>query len=235
MRIERVDVGGSTADDGRRQRRSRDRQARRNVDVGDVSFGDVPSATARKLAARLVDAAVAFEAERFPEAERLLDSIDRLAPGVPEVYELRGLVRYRLGQWKRAIADIERFHSLTGSVDQHPVWADCCRAMRWWQQADALWDELREVSPSAEIVEEGRLVYAGSLADRDRLDEAIRLLERAPRPNRRPAVHHLRRWYVLADLHERAGDLGRARRVFRDILDVESDFGDVAERLSALG
>ena len=34
------------------------------------------------------------------------------------------------------------------------------------ENAQALWAELREVSPSAELVTEGRIVAAGSLADR---------------------------------------------------------------------
>ena len=40
---------------------------------------------------------------------------------------------------------------------------------------------------------------------------------------------------TLGSLYERTGDLARSRRVFADILEVEPDFGDVAERLSSLG
>jgi tetratricopeptide (TPR) repeat protein len=211
------------------------RSGRPNVDVTDVDFGGIPSDTAQKLERRLIEAALAFDAERFTEAVSLLDSIDRLAPGVAEVYELRALAYYRLGRWMKAIADLERFHDLTGSFEQHPVWADSCRALRRWARAEELWVELGEASPSADIVEEGRLVYAGGLADRERVDEAIRVLERAPRPPKRPAVHHLRRWYLLADLYERSGDLAHARRVFADITKSDPEFGDVAERLAALG
>ena len=214
--------------------KKRKRRRRPEVDVSGVDFGRLPAETASKLERRLIEAALAFDAERFTEAISLLDSIDRLAPGVAEIYELRALANYRLGRWVKAIADLERFHDLTGSVEQHPVWADCCRALRRWSRAEELWAELGEASPSAELVEEGRLVQAGGLADRGRVDEAIRLLERAPRAPKRPATHHLRRWYVLADLYERSGDLAHARRVFGDITAADAQFGDVAERLAAL-
>jgi tetratricopeptide (TPR) repeat protein len=227
VRIERVD------DKPARAKRSSPR--RQEVDVADVDFGGVPPSLDRKLRRRLAEAADAFEAERFVEADRLLASIDRLAPGVPEVLELRGLTFYRLGRWIRALGELDRFADLTGSVEQHPVRADCCRALRRWSRSEELWHELGEASPSPELIEEGRIVQAGGLADRGRLDEAIRLLERAPKPKRRPELHHLRRWYVLGDLYERTGDLARARRIFGDILDVEPELGDVAERAAALG
>lgn len=227
VRFERIE-------DERPEPRDRCRE-RVTVDVSDVSFGGVQTSTAQKLQRRLAEAAIAFENERFSQAEDLLASIERLAPGVPEVLELRGLTNYRLGRWGRTIGYLETFYELTGSADQHPVLADCNRALKRWQRVEELWQELRDASPSAEIVEEGRLVYAGGLADRGRLVDAIQLLERAPRPGKRPGVHHLRRWYLLADLYERSGDLARARRVFGDIVASDARFGDAAERLAALG
>ncbi|MEM7341842.1 MAG: hypothetical protein AAF467_24560 [Actinomycetota bacterium] len=183
---------------------------------------------------RLGEAAVAFENERFSEADQLLQSIQRLAPGIAEVHELHGLTYYRLGRWQKAYDELVRFAEMTGSVEQNPVMADCMRALRRWNQAEELWDELGAASPSAELVEEGRIVQAGSLADRGRLDDAIRLLDRAPKAPKRPAAHHLRRWYMLADLYERSGDVPHARRMFGAIVEADADFGDSAERLAAL-
>lgn len=230
MRIERIDDGdqGGAGSKGKRKRTARE------VDVSGVAFPNVAPPTAKKLQRRLAEAALAFEADRFPQAEQLLASIDRLSPGVPEVMELRGLNFYRLGHWGRAINQIEAFAEMTGSVEQHPVWADCCRALRRWTKAEELWNELGQASPSAELIEEGRIVQAGVLADRDRVPDAIRLLERAPKPQRRPGLHHLRRWYVLGDLYERSGDVAHARAVFGEIIDHEPDFGDAAERLANL-
>lgn len=228
--IERIDAPKPSA--GSSKRRNRRRSNR--VDVDGVDFGGVAPATANKLRNRLAEAAVAFEAERFTEVARLLSSIERLAPDVPEVLELSGLTNYRLGHWKRALTDLERFAELTGSVEQHPVIADCNRALRRWGAAEQYWLELGDASPTPELIEEGRIVQAGALADRGRLDDAIRFMERAPRVKGKPGVHHLRRWYMLADLHERAGDQARARRLFGDVVRADPSFGDAAERAAAL-
>ncbi len=228
--IERVDDAPPAT--GGQKRRNRRRSNR--VDVGGVDFGGVAPATASKLRNRLAEAAVAFEAERFTEVARLLSSIERLAPGVPEVLELSGLTNYRLGRWKRALDDLERFAELTGSVEQHPVIADCNRALKRWDAAERYWLELGDASPAPELIEEGRIVQAGALADRGRLDDAIRFMERSPRVRGKPGVHHLRRWYMLADLYERAGDQARARRLFGDVVRADPAFGDAAERAAAL-
>ncbi len=197
-------------------------------------MGRLGGSTSAKLRARLADAALAFEAERFTEAERLLVSIQRLAPDVPEVHELLGLTHYRMGRWLRAIDELEHFHALTRSVEQHPVLADCHRALRHWTKAEELWLELGAASPAPELVEEGRIVQAGVLADRGRVADAIRFLEKAPKVKGRPGVHHLRRWYATADLYERAGDNSRARRLFADIATADPEFGDAAERAASL-
>ncbi len=205
-----------------------------SIDVTDVRFPEVASDTDAKLRRRLAEAAVAFERERFEEAYRLLQSIDRLVPGVPEVLELRGLTSYRRGKWRQALNDLERFSAATGSVEQHPVMADCHRAMKNWHRVEAIWLELGEASPAAEIVEEGRIVYAGTLADQGKVVDGIRILEKAPKAPKKPKVHHLRRWYALADLYERAGDLAKARRLFGEVGRLDPGFGDANERVKLL-
>jgi hypothetical protein len=60
------------------------------------------------------------------------------------------------------------------------------------------------------------------------------LLARKANDSKRPKAHHLRLWYALADLYERAGELPRARELFERIRRHEPDFVDVAERLSSL-
>ncbi|MGB5756452.1 MAG: tetratricopeptide repeat protein [Acidimicrobiales bacterium] len=226
MVVERVD----------RPQRSKQAKStkKRGVDVSHVEIHGVGAATAAKLQRRLGEAARAFEAERFGEAEKALESIQRLAPGVPEVHELAALTHYRMGRWIKAIKELERFYELTNSVEQHPVWADCCRALKRWTRAEELWHELGQASPGPELIEEGRIVQAGVLADRGRLDDAIRFMERAPKVKGKPGLHHLRRWYVMGDLYERAGDQPHARRLFSDIARAEPGFGDAAERAASL-
>ena len=72
---------------------------------------------------------------------------------------------------------------------------------------DELWEELREASPGAELVTEGRIVTAGALADRATWPAPSRCSRRPATPPKRPRPHHLRLAYALADLYERAGDV----------------------------
>ena len=100
-------------------------------------------------------------------------------PDSPTARELLGLTQYRLGNWAEAARQLEEFRQLTGySTEQHPVLADCYRALRRYKKVDELWAELCEASPSAALVTEARIVAAGSLADRGRLADAVRVLER---------------------------------------------------------
>jgi predicted TPR repeat methyltransferase len=52
---------------------------------------------------------------------------------------------------------------------------------------------------------------------------------------RNPSPRHVRQWYLLADLYERAGDVPRAREFFERVQRVDPEAYDVAERLRALG
>jgi hypothetical protein len=179
-------------------------------------------AKAKRFTDRVGEAARAFGNERLDDARRILKPIAEAAPGAASVRELLGLTLYQLGRYRPAATELEAFRELTGSVDQNPVLADCYRALGRHTDAEELWEELRVASPSA-----------GSLADRDRLADAIRLLESAPR-GKKAHEHHLRTAYALADLRERAGDVSRARELFAWIAGVDADFADVRRRLSAL-
>ncbi|HET9608738.1 MAG TPA: tetratricopeptide repeat protein [Acidimicrobiales bacterium] len=199
----------------------------------DVRRAVAPNRLAR-FESRLKDASTAFRRERYEEARRILRPLAEQAPGAASVRELYGLTLYRLGRWAQAKRELEAFRTQTGSTEQHPVLADCYRALGQYAEVDELWDELRQASPSAELVAEGRIVAAGALADQGRLDDAIRLLEAAAKPTRRPKLHHLRLAYASADLYERAGDLPRARELFGLVATNDPDFVDVQARLRAL-
>ena len=81
---------------------------------------------------------------------------------------------------------------------------------------------------------EGRIVVAGSLAERGDITQAIELMRKAIGTPRRLREYHLRQWYVLADLYDRAGDIQRARELFLRVAHHEPDYADVRERLSSL-
>ena len=201
----------------------------------EVASGVEP-AVAPRIERRLAQAADAFERDHLPEAVRILRPLSKDAPGVPAVRELTGLALYATGQWVAATKELEAFRQLTGSVEQHPVLADCYRALKRYPKVAELWEELREASPGAALVTEGRIVAAGALADQGDVPGAIRLLEKGPvRPTGRSGLHHARLWYALADLYERAGDAPRARDLFSRVVAVEPGLADAAERLASLG
>jgi tetratricopeptide (TPR) repeat protein len=187
-----------------------------------------------RLAARIADATYAYERERYLDARRILRTLAEEVPASTAVQELYGLVLYRSGEWAQATRHLEAYRRLTGSFDQHPVLADCYRALRRYDEADALWAELRQASPGGDLVAEGRIVAAGCRADRGDLAGAIRLLEPSGRRINHPQYRHIRQWYALADLHERAGDLPRARELFSRVAAVEPDAFDVRQRLRSL-
>ncbi|MBL8779109.1 MAG: tetratricopeptide repeat protein [Acidimicrobiales bacterium] len=190
---------------------------------------------AEKLAKVVRDAARAFDRERYGDSRKLLAPVTERVPTFAPARELLGVTYYRMGRWKQAVRELEAFRDLTGSTEQHPVLADCYRALGKWKQVDELWLELREASPSAELVTEGRIVTAGALADQGKLRPAISLLgEKGWKLPKVAKEHHLRRAYALADLYERAGDVAHARDLFGRIVAADPDFGDVSERLRAL-
>ena len=229
--IDEGPVRGATPE---KSSRRRPKVPRPEVDVAEL-VPLVGSKRAKTLAARIADAAVAFASERYPDARRILRPIVEEAPGSPSARELLGLTQYRLGNWTDAARQLEALREVTGlSVDQHPVLADCYRALKKYALVDELWAELREASPSAELVNEGRIVVAGSLADRGRLADAIRELEKGWKAPKAPKFHHLRRAYALADLYERSGELPKARVLMGWVAGHDPEFADAAERAAAM-
>jgi hypothetical protein len=76
---------------------------------------------------------------------------------------------------------------------------------------------------------------AGALADKKRVAEAVKVLEQGPVDVRKPQEHHLRLWYALADLYEKAGDVARARSLFTRLVRADAEFADAVDRLESLG
>ena len=192
---------------------------------------------APKLAERLAAAGHAYERDRFQDALRISRSLVEEAPGSAAVRELHGLACYRLGRWRDAVRHLQASIDLSGDVSQIPALMDCCRALGRYRQVETQWDRLRQASSSAEVLVEGRMVLAATLADRGDLGAAIALLNEAgaSRTFRNPAERHLRQWYLLGDLYERAGDTPKARDFFTRVVAADPELTDAAERLGGLG
>ncbi|MGH9283636.1 MAG: tetratricopeptide repeat protein, partial [Acidimicrobiales bacterium] len=215
---------------GHRPRSTKALPAEVHDELGDA----VDRAQAVRVERRLAEATTAYERDRYEEALRTLRPVARLAPASPAVRELHGLTLYRLGRWKAAIRELEAFHALTGSFDQHPVLMDSLRATGRFEALEGVWEQLRRASPSPEVLTEGRIVLAGARADRGDLGGAIEVLAKARTKEKPPPLRHLRLWYALADLYERAGEVPRARALFRKVLDHDPTLFDTPQRLAAL-
>ncbi|MEX2253799.1 MAG: tetratricopeptide repeat protein [Acidimicrobiia bacterium] len=213
------------------------RPRRRRRAPGDVEseIGGLGGRRAEYLLGQLMQAADAYAHDRDWEALRVIRPVRDALPDAPSVRELTGLVQYRLGHYRAAAKELEAFVELTNSVEQHPVLMDCARAQKRWRRVDELWEELAAASPDPDLMTEGRIVVAGSLADRGRLGDAIALLSRKADGVKRPRPDHLRLWYALADLEERAGNTARARALFDRVSAVDRDFADIEVRLRAIG
>lgn len=209
---------------------------RRRVKTTEASeeLARIAGRKARGAQEQLARAAEAFTAGRERDALRLLRPLRDLYPEASAVRELMGLAHYRLGNYAAAAKELEAFVELTDSVEQHPVLMDSMRAMGKYRRVDELWEELAAASPSSALVTEGRIVLAGTRADRGKVRDAIAVLDRRGADARRVQEHHLRLWYALADLYERAGEIPKARELFLRIRKHDAAFADVAERLAAL-
>ena len=222
---------------GRDEHSRRHRPRRRRRAPGDVET-EVLGLGGRRgpyLLGQLMQAADAYAHDRDAEALRILRPVRDALPKAPSVRELTGLVQYRLGHYHAAAKELEVYVELTDSVEQHPVLMDCARAQKRWRRVDELWAELAAASPDPELVTEGRIVAAGSLADRGRLGDAIAMLSRKADAVKRPRPDHLRLWYALADLEERAGNTARARALFDRVSEHDPQLADVEARRRAIG
>jgi tetratricopeptide (TPR) repeat protein len=215
--------------------RTRDR--RRPVDAGTAATidGAVGSKRGARLRERLAAAAEALDRNRLDEAQRTIKPLVDELPHVAAVRRVSGLTAYRLGRWRRAVDDLEVAEALDPSVDHLPVLADANRALRRWRRVDEIWEQIRAASPAHEVMAEGRIVAAGAAADRGNLQAALEIMQPAAARPKRVGDHHLRQWYVLGDLHDRAGDPIAAARFFERVAAHDAEFADVRSRLESLG
>ena len=171
---------------------------------------DVATAVHREhLVERAESAWGSYERGRFQDALRAIKPLTEETPQVPAVRELAGLAAYRAGRWREAARHLRALDALADATEHLPVLMDCERALGKRKKVAELWAELRHRSPDPEVLAEGRIVAAACLADSGDLDDAIAMLASAgaSKALRNPSDRHIRQWYLLADLYERAGDV----------------------------
>jgi len=190
-----------------------------------------------KMVITLTRAAEAYDRKRYEEALRLGRIVSDAVPGVAPVRELTGLASYRADRWNMAKIHLRAHFTITGDPEHLPLVMDCDRANRRYRAVEKTFGELEASEPTAEVLAEGRIVMAASLADQRMFTEAIELLTRAgaTKQLRNPAYRHVRMWYALADVFDRAGDTTSARELFARVVIAEPDAYDARARLDELG
>jgi hypothetical protein len=234
----RAEAAGAT--DRARARPARPARARGRAVVPPDTAAEIIAASSDRrrgehLVERLAGAGEAFERDRIDEARRMLAPLVRELPSVAAVHELAGLIAYRAGRWRQAVTELEAGRALAPSTELLPVLADAYRALKRWREVDRIWAGVRATSPAPHILAEARIVAAGAQADRGDLPGALRTMQPARSVPRRVRDHHLRQWYVLGDLNDRAGNPIEAAHWFSLVASHDDEFVDVVERLRALG
>jgi tetratricopeptide (TPR) repeat protein len=179
------------------------------------------------------DAVAAYTAGDLDEALRLGDQAKHIALRSVPVREFLGVAYYAAGRWNEAQRELAAFRRLSGSTEQNPVLADSYRAMEKPDKALALVDEMDpKVDPA--VFYEGQIVAAGALRDLGRTDEAIARLQALDLDPPVAESHHMRAWYVLADLLESKGRFTQALELFDAVSAVDDDSTDAGERAARL-
>jgi tetratricopeptide (TPR) repeat protein len=197
---------------------------------------DIDAATAHGLApevARAVSAAGEL-AESDPERARgLLQWAKETAPRSAAVREALGVDAYRQADFEAAARELAAYRRLSGRQDQNHLLADSLRATgrseRIRELVQAMGDDVEE-----ERRFEAHMVHAGALADAGDVLRAREVLDRVGAHPGLAGPHHLRLWYMAAELSLELGDRDRAVELLGAVVAIDPDFLDAADRLAEL-
>jgi tetratricopeptide (TPR) repeat protein len=182
--------------------------------------------------ASLIDQALdAFQEDKYPEAAQLAEQAKAEAPRSARIRELLGLSYYRNEQWHDALRELLTYRRLTGHKDQSHVIADCYRADGRTDKVLQTVNEVFQKEVPPDVWAELLIVGASTLADMGDIPRAIAQLARADLKPKKVEPYHLRLWYVRADLLEKAGRMGEAKKEWEAIAAEDPDFYDVSDRL----
>lgn len=180
------------------------------------------------------DAVAAYAAGDLDDAIELGDQAKHMALRSTNAREFLGLAYYSAGRWQEAARELAAFRRIAGTDAQNPVLADCYRALGKPEKALELCDEIDPSSAEEAVWFEATIVAAGALGDMGRVDEAVSRLQRLDLDPGVAEEHHLRAWYVLADLLERVGRFTQARMWFESVASADAELTDAPERAARL-
>jgi len=188
-----------------------------------------PPGTGPEVARAITTASEVLD-EDPARARALLDWAKSVAPRSAAVREAIGVAAYRLDDFETAAQELSHYRRMSGREDQNHLLADSLRATGRPEKVRELIEAMQDrAHPQRQI--EGWIVYAGALADRGDDLRALAVLERVGLEPDNIEPHHLRLWYVAADLCERLGEHERAQDYLQAIAAFDSELLDVAERL----
>lgn len=199
-------------------------------------YRDLKAASGAQLdnvAIAFADAGEALAGGDTPRAITLLTDAKQRASRSAVVRESLGIALYLDERFKDAARELAAYRRLSGREDQNHLLADCARANGQPEKAEELVDRMIAAGVTADRVAEGLLVVAGARADGGDPDAALAALHRMDLEPQDVEVHHLRLWYLAADLEEQRGDPDAAVGYLEAIATVDPEFLDVAERLAA--
>lgn len=187
---------------------------------------------ADRVSALVVKALQAFLEGDYRRAASLAAEAKAFAQRSPRIRELLGLALYHAGDFKEALRELQTFKRMSGSLEQNHLIADSYRALGRPEKAIEVCGEVRPQDVSEEVWTEILIVVASTLADGGDIERALSYISRGEFQPKEVQPHHLRLWYVRAELLEKAGKHDQAKALWGRIAQEEPDFFDVAERLA---
>lgn len=183
-----------------------------------------------RAAALVASALEAYAADEYLKAATILEQVKQISSRSGRVRETLGLAYYHADHWQEAARELLAARRMTGSSAQNHVIADAYRALGRPERSLEICDEVRRDAVDPEVWAEVTIVAASALADQGKLEQALARLTRAELEPKAVEPHHLRLWYVRADLLERMGRRADAKRGWDRIMAEDPAFFDVAER-----
>jgi hypothetical protein len=168
-------------------------------------------------------ASEALADSRYQAAVKHGQRAKSLSPQDPTIRETIGLAAYRLGDWGLALNELRAYRRMAGDTTHLPIEMDVLRAQGRDRDVETAWKELQRRGGHGLVMNEGTIVYASFLLDKDRIDEAWKVIDPGSITSN-PNEGHLRRYFVAARVAAARGDVTTAKRYSDTIVLADPSF-----------
>lgn len=211
-------------------------QLPRNV-VKEIERQIADPGRAKEIALALSIGSAAIDADAIEVAMEHLSWAKSQVPRIPSVREAFGVALYLSGDFAAAVTELQTYRRITGRTDQNHLIADCFRALgRDIDQIAELAESLiKDASAPIDRRTEAAIIWASAVADNQDVRGARAVLRRfADRTRIGDGEHYLRFRYLEADLAARDGAVDEARGIFEEVLALDGEWLDIADRIREL-